>query len=182
MYDPLVVDTFIRVYAEVAPAAIKAGHEARSMIDASGLSTPLDDDRPEPLTQIRANASEAAILDLCASEIASAVSAAAALQATAQCLRQLTPGTVYALFEYNIAMDLLVCHTAIGDEKRLLDGLTIRLGEKVTGWTAANRRTSVNSDASLDLMQIANFFTPPLRSTLSTPLAKGDSLVAVLTA
>lgn len=40
----------------------------------------------------------------------------------------------------------------------------------------------MNSDASLDLTQIAGFFVPRLRSTISTPLVKGDSLLGVLTA
>lgn len=181
MYDPLIVDTFIRAYAEIAPGAISAGQEARSIIDASGLVTFSDLEKPAPLTQIRANASEAAILDRCAKDIAKAASVASALQVTAQCLRQLTPATVYALFEYDSAGDVLTCHNAVGDEQRLLDGLTIKLGERVTGWSAANRRTSVNSNASLDLAQIAGFFAPPLKSTISTPLAEGERLIGVLT-
>jgi LytS/YehU family sensor histidine kinase len=47
---------------------------------------------------------------------------------------------------------------------------------------AANRRTSMNSHASLDLAQIANFFAPPLRSTVSTPLLEGTNILGVLTA
>src|SRR4029434_10663153 len=31
MYDPLVVDTFIAAYSDIAPTAIRAGQEARSM-------------------------------------------------------------------------------------------------------------------------------------------------------
>ena len=134
------------------------------------------------MTQNRASASEAALLDSGVRDIAAAISVATALQIAGQCLRQLTPATVYALFEYDSAADLLICHTASGDDQRLLDGLLIKLGERVTGWSAANHRTSVNSDASLDLAQIASFFTPPLRSTLSTPLVQGDRLIAVLTA
>ena len=64
----------------------------------------------------------------------------------------------------------------------MLGALTIRLGERVTGWTAANRRTSVNSNASLDLVEIAGFFVPRLRSTIATPLADGETLVGVLSA
>jgi putative nucleotidyltransferase with HDIG domain len=180
-YDPLVVDTFIRAYAEIAPAAISAGQEARSIIDTSGLVASSTLEKPEPLTQIRANASEAAILDHFAKDIAKAASVPSALQVTAQCLRQLTPATVYALFEYDSGADVLTCHSAVGDEQRLLDGLTIKLGERVTGWSAANRRTSVNSNASLDLTQIAGFFSPSLKSTISTPLAEGERLIGVLT-
>ncbi|HEY5618766.1 MAG TPA: GAF domain-containing protein, partial [Vicinamibacterales bacterium] len=40
----------------------------------------------------------------------------------------------------------------------------------------------VNSNASLDLAEIAGFFVPRLRSTISTPLVLGDTLIGVLTA
>jgi putative nucleotidyltransferase with HDIG domain len=179
LYDPLVVDAFIRAYSEIAPLANRAGREARSFIDAATMS---DDDTPRPLRQIRANASEATLLDICATEIAKIGSASTALQIAAQYLRQLTPATVYALFLYDSAADLLTCVSASGDDQRLLEALTIKRGERVTGWTAANRRTSVNSNASLDLAQIAGFFVPHLRSTISTPLVQGDVLIGVLTA
>ena len=60
-------------------------------------------------------------------------------------------------------------------------GLTIPVGERVSGWAGANRQTAVNSDASLDLAQIAQLFQPALRSTLSAPLANSEQLVGVLT-
>lgn len=182
MYDPLVVDTFVRAYAEMAPSATLAGQEARGILYAAELVALSDTETPVALTQTRANASVDTPLALCARDMTKAISVAAALQVAAQCLRQLTPATVYALFEYDSEADLLACRTASGDDQRLLDGLHIRLGERVTGWSAATRRTSVNSDASLDLTHIASRFTPTLRSTISTPLAQGDRLIGVLTA
>jgi len=179
LYDPLVVDTFIRAYEEIGPLAIRAGQEARSFMESAALS---DDETPRPLRQIRANASEASLLDACSTEIAKAGSVNTSVQIAAQYLRQLTPATVYALFMYDSTADVLTCVSTSGDEQRLLGALTIRLGERVTGWTAANRRTSVNSNASLDLVEIAGFFVPRLRSTISTPLADGETLVGVLSA
>ena len=124
----------------------------------------------------------AALLAACVGDIATAESPSEALEATAHCLRQLTPAAVYARFVYDRGADVLTCLNAVGDKQRLLDGLNIRLGERVSGWVAANGRTAVNSDASLDLAQIAGFSTPPLRSTISAPLSKGDVLLGVLTA
>jgi putative nucleotidyltransferase with HDIG domain len=181
-YDPLIVDAFINAYSEIAPLAIRAGEEARGGIDVNTLALYPDGDTSTSLRHIRTNASEAALLDACSRDIAKATSTSAALQASSQCLRQTTPGTVYALFAYDAAADLLRCTGAVGDTQGLLFGLTIRLGERVTGWVAANRRTSVNSDASLDLSQIASFFDPALRSTISTPLVDGERLIGVLTA
>jgi len=75
----------------------------------------------------------------------------------------------------------LVCNVAVGDTQNALFGLTIPVGERVSGWVAANRQTAVNSDASLDLARIAQFLEPPLRSTISTALASDDRLIGVLT-
>lgn len=181
MYDPLVVDTFIRVYAEIAPLAIHAGQEARSVFG-SELSDRADASVSGPLRQIRAIASESALLIACNQNIAKAASVKEALEVAVQTLRQLLPATVYALFEYDSQSDSLVCDSAVGDPQNLLHGLTIPVGQRVTGWCGANRRTAINSDASLDLAQIAQLFQPPLRSTISAPLTDGERLIAVLTA
>lgn len=183
MYDPLVVDTFIHVYPQIAPQAISAGQEVRSLIESPAAPTASSQAMaPTSLAQIRSNAFESAILEQHGRDLTMAGSITSSVQVTAQCLRQITPATVYALFEYDGAADQLTCRHSAGDEQRLIDGLTIKLGERVTGWSGANRRGSVNSDASLDLAQIATLFLPPLRSTICTPLVQDDRLVGILTA
>lgn len=181
MYDPVVVDTFVRAYAEIAPLAIRAGQEARSVFG-SELSGRAESSVSRPLQQIRTSATESELLITCGQNIAKTSSVKEALEVSAQSLRQLLPATVYALFEYDSQSDSVVCHSAVGDPQNLLRGLTIPVGQRVTGWCGANRRTAVNSDASLDLAQIVQLFQPPLRSTISTPLVDDDRLVAVLTA
>ena len=180
MYDPLVVDTFVRTYHEIAPAAMRAGQEARSILGSD--ATQPDATLTRPLRQIRANAAEAALLSRYGPQIRGAVSRSDSIEAAVQCLRQLTPGTVYVLYAFDPKSDSLVCEVAIGDQQNALRGLTIPVGERVTGWAGANRQTAVNSDATLDLAHIARLFEPALRSTISTPLANDQQLVGVLTA
>jgi GAF domain-containing protein len=134
------------------------------------------------LRQIRANATEAALLTRYGQRIREAASPRDAIEAAVQCLRQLTPGTVYVWYLFDSRSDSLVCELAFGDQQNALRGLTIPLGERVSGWAGANRQTAVNSDATLDLAQIARLFDPALRSTISTPLANDDQLFGVLTA
>lgn len=177
-YDPLVVDTFIGSYAEIAPAAVQAGQEARSVVNVDAFA---NTDSLEPLREIRATASVEVVLDACLRDIATSRTANELLDVVAQTLRQLTPATVFALFLYDKTTDILRCVGSNGHSHRLLNGLTIKPGERITGWVAANHRTSVNSDASLDLTQMTSFFTPPLRSTISSPLLAGEALVGVLT-
>jgi putative nucleotidyltransferase with HDIG domain len=178
MYDPLVVDTFIAAYTQIAPLAIRAGQEARSLVgpgmaDGSGEKLALN--------QIRANASETALLNDCAERVSRATSLQEALTLASQTLRQITPITTCAFYRYDSNTDSLVCELAIDDTKRHLQGLSIRLGERVSGWVGANQRTSMNSDASLDLFHIAALFQPALRSTIAVPLTDGERLLGVVT-
>jgi hypothetical protein len=57
--------------------------------------------------------------------------------------------------------------------------LSIGVGERISGWVAANRQQVVNSDARLDLGPVAE--AAGLRQCVATPLVDGDRLVGVLT-
>ena len=87
------------------------------------------------------------------------------------------------VFQYMSAADELVCVYASGDENRALVGLTIRPGERVTGWVAANKKTISNSDATLDLGETLTLLRPQPRSAISAPvlLASNGELHGVLT-
>jgi putative nucleotidyltransferase with HDIG domain len=181
MYDPLVVDAFVMWYDEIAPDAIKAGHEARSLITVDTLNQG-HMEAVAPLNQISASASEATLLNACDQSLAAAHSIHELVSAAAHTLRQLTPATTFALYLYSPESDELICQSTFGDPLRLLKNLRIAIGERVTGWSAANLSTAVNSEASLDLAQIVSSFDPPLRCALSTPLVKTERLIGVLTA
>jgi diguanylate cyclase (GGDEF)-like protein len=58
--------------------------------------------------------------------------------------------------------------------------MRIALGQRLSGWVAANRQTISNSDASLDLGDAAKSPSLRLRSCISTPLISNDQLVGVL--
>jgi putative methionine-R-sulfoxide reductase with GAF domain len=92
------------------------------------------------------------------------------------------PANVYALYVFDSRSDSLICEVALGDQQNALLGLTIPVGERVSGWVGANRQTAMNSDATLDLGETARVFQPALRSTISTALANNLQLVGVLTA
>ena len=181
MYDPLVVDTFILAYPDMVEEATRAGQDARSLIPAGFIDV---SERTEatPFERIRASVSETAQMDILRRHLQKASSFKEAVQHAAQCLRKTVPAAVYVFYRYDREGDTLVSDIAIGDHDRLLDGLTIRVGERVSGWTAAARRTSVNSDASLDLDAIARTFKPNLRSTICTPVAHDEHLLGVLSA
>jgi putative nucleotidyltransferase with HDIG domain len=178
MYDPLVVDSFIAAYDELAPIATEAGLQAKSLV---GEATFAPEPEASALNEIRTNASEVALLEQCAHEIRSAPTSSDAINVAWQTLRQLTPITTCALYRYESSAAQVVCQSSAGDSHNLLPGLVIRLGERVTGWCAANQKIAMNSDAHLDLIQMATRFTPPLRSTICVPLMNDERITAVFT-
>jgi hypothetical protein len=181
MYDPLVVDTFIAAYPEIADLAHTAGQQARTLLDttehASGTST------IGPLEEIRASAADSTALTIARESVLESATTTDAMNALTKCVRQLTPSTVCAYFQYMPAADELVCVYASGEENRALVGLAIRPGERITGWVAANRKTISNSDATLDLGEAVTLLRPQPRSTISAPVMSplNDGLHGVLT-
>jgi GAF domain-containing protein len=104
------------------------------------------------------------------------------LRVAAAYLREVTPARVFVFFRYDALSDVLRSDQTVGDDFGLLNSLEMKPAERVSGWCAANNCSSVNSNAALDLLNVASMFKPPLRSTLATPLFDGDVLVGVLTA
>ncbi len=96
-------------------------------------------------------------------------------------LRILIPFTLCVAFLYDPAADELLAASAMGEGASLVIGLKIALGQRISGWVAANRYTIVNSDPALDLGEIARTVSPRLRNCLSAPVLSGDQLVAVVT-
>jgi putative methionine-R-sulfoxide reductase with GAF domain len=142
------------------------------------------DERAEssPLRRIRVSATETSLLDSYGRVISGTKTRTEAVDAAAQCLRQLSAATVFAFFRYDRARDLLICESAPGDKEGLLLGLTIAMGTRVTGWSAATQRSSINANAALDLANVADFFDPPLRSVFSVPVIQEGHTLGVFTA
>ena len=180
LYDPLVVDTFVNAYSQIAPAAIRAGDESTGLVAVSVLE-PEEQPASSPLRRIRISASESSLLDSHRRLIAASRTSSDAFAAAAQCLRQISPATVFAFFRRD-REDHLTCEHTFGDKKGLLDGLTIPMGSRVTGWSAATRRVSINATASLDLANVADFFDPPLQSVLCIPVAHDSDVLGVMSA
>jgi putative nucleotidyltransferase with HDIG domain len=109
MYDPLVVDTFIASYTAIAPMAIKAGQEARSLLAPGLMDSSVE---KQALNQIRANASETAVLNDCADRVAKSITPAESMEVLSQALRQLTPITTAAFYRYDATSDSLICSIA----------------------------------------------------------------------
>lgn len=175
MYDPLVVDTFIRVHREISPelpdvrmgsssalteitSATTSGREPTAMLPPSSASdAKLGDDLAKSLTDM--STSDGDLLD---SAIRLAVPFAAALW-----------------YRYDRFSDHLVVHSACGLLREAASTLQIPVGERLSGWVAANRRSIANSDPALDLGDLARRHGG-LSHALCVPLVSGKDILGVV--
>lgn len=183
MYDPLVVDTFIKVHAEIAPTPLDLGTHKQSLTE-TGRS-PYRPASPwtstARLDEITASTEETRTLYDLAAALAGESGLSEAGDAVSNHLRRIVPAALLVVYTYDANADELHAAYASGEGEGSVKGLRIQLGQRLTGWVGANRQTIVNSDPILDLGETARSMKPRLRSCLSTPLITEGSLVGVLT-
>ena len=184
MYDPLVIDTFQDVYREIVASAHevevpKTGLSAitRGAISPSGKSA----ESVSRLDDISASTEEMLLLYELARSLSGRLDLGDAGDVISKHLRRLVPATTCVFFLYDPNSDELVAAHAAGENASHFADIRIAMGQRLTGWVAANRQTIINSDPMLDLGEVARALKPPLRSCLSTPLMVAEDLVGVLT-
>ena len=175
MYDPLVVDTFVRVYAEIAPESSALPTTFRGM-----PGSPRKADSPQGITSKSAADVNSRLPELEAALRGHRTSREIA-EIVARHIRRLVPFSLSILYSYDVRTDELVAEHVTGEAGHLVSDLRISRGERLSGWVAANRQTILNSDAMLDLGEISAQTTPPLRTAVSVPLIADNELLAVLT-
>ncbi|MGH9347725.1 MAG: HD domain-containing phosphohydrolase [Vicinamibacterales bacterium] len=181
MYDPLVVDAFVRVLPEIAqrsfpPAPHREALAQISRAAASPAGTPAP---PAPPPDLRSDAPDELLAFVSLARVVTAGSSFSDVLSLASAqLRRVLPDGTCAMYLLRDGGEELVVEHAAGPLAGALRGAVIRMSQKLTGWVAANRHTIVNSDAALDL---ADLVPDARRSCVSTPLVDGDALVGVLT-
>lgn len=182
MYDPWVVDTFLRVHGQIAPDTVTKDHE-KNVLDEIASTAQISPAQASSshLDEISASTDEMLTLFELARALAGEDSIDASGDIVAKHLRRLVPSTLFAFFQYDSARDELVVRHAVGDGAPIIHGLRIGLGQRLSGWVAANRQTILNSDPALDLGDAARSHSPRLRVCISTPVIACDELVGVLT-
>jgi diguanylate cyclase (GGDEF)-like protein/putative nucleotidyltransferase with HDIG domain len=181
MYDPLVVDTFRNVYGDIKTQEddAQAGSSGLNEIARSAMPSP-DSTQAGRLDDIAAGSEEMLALYDLARALGGRTSLADAGDIVSKHLRRILPASLCVFYMFESASDELVAAHVAGTDAPSLDRLRIPVGQRITGWVAANRRTIVNSDPVLDFGDLARTGRPRLRSCLSTPLVADDGLVGVL--
>jgi putative methionine-R-sulfoxide reductase with GAF domain len=184
MYDPLIVDTFIRVHEEIS-LAVGASDQTTEALDEIETFTQTSPARSESsgVGETVEGREETSVLNALARELAdqSSRNDIWVWDVIAGYLGRLTPSSLCILYLYDSSTDELVARHASGDAAPFVKGLRIERGRRLTGWVAANRQTIINSDPVLDLGEIARAVDPRLRGSVSCPMIWNDQLVGVLT-
>ena len=177
MYDPLVVDTFSTVYKEITPTALPSGppgHALDEITTATQTSTIQLSSRADNRS---ARTGVQDIVQIQPKGISPIVPADSSELIGS--IRRMIPCSLAILFGIDTETNELEATYAFGDAARFVQGLRIPFGQRLSGWVAVNRQTIVNSDAALDLADIARM--SGLQVCLSTPLISNNQFVGVVT-
>lgn len=179
MYDPMVVDAFFRFHSVPGPELPRQGppSEVLNTIARSRRAGP--EARPTLGETVSAADEMLTVYEL-ASALENPACMTDACDVIAKHVRRFLPASLCVFYLYDRACDDLVAVHVVGDRATRVRGIRIALGQRLSGWVAANRQTIVNSDASLDLGEAMARQSPILKSCLSVPLALEDDLVGVL--
>ncbi len=177
MYDPAVVDVFERVCGEITPTSLNAPQLQKALQQISRAAEPA----PVPaVPEAPAGDSPDAMITLV--NLARIVGGQASVADVASIawnhIRPLVPGASCALFLVDTATDSVVARFVAGDAAPALQGLTMKVGDRLSGWVAGHHQPIVNSDAQLDLGPEASLMG--LRHCLAMPLPDAGGVVAVL--
>jgi len=176
MYDPLVVDTFLRVHAELSAEHMRdmsAPHPAFADLHRGSFRRLADvvpsgpyDERPTHQGTSGSNHTN--------------IRALPAAERVCSQIRDAVNASAYVLATYDKAADQLVIQVASGESVSSLLGQRITLGQRALGWVAANRRTMLNADPTLDFASGVVVAVPNLTASIIFPVCENDELLAVL--
>lgn len=181
MYDPLVVDAFLQVYQDIpiptpqpqmqaAMRSLRRGAPNRSHQQPHAAALPramagsMSDDLLGFVGLARLASGSPAVRDVGAF--------------TWSQLRHLAPGATLALFTLDESKAAVVSRYIAGAAADRVPAMSILVGDRITGWVAANSRPMTDADAALDL---GTGFEDAVRFALSMPLVADGSVVGVLT-
>jgi diguanylate cyclase (GGDEF)-like protein/putative nucleotidyltransferase with HDIG domain len=167
--DPRAVDAFLRVLPRVRDEAEGSGKTAATR---AAKSTVFDD--------IAVAHGEIYALYEIAQTMGTSLGVSDSMAHIASKLTTLVPFSACTLFLYDQATDTLRCRFATGTDFELMQQLTLKNGQGLTGWVARNRRSLVNARPSSDLEAAGSNLPTSLQSALVCPLVFEDRVIGTL--
>jgi diguanylate cyclase (GGDEF)-like protein/putative nucleotidyltransferase with HDIG domain len=169
--DPRAVDAFLRVLPRVREEAEGSGK--MPVAPRGGTRATVFDDIAVAHGEIYA-------LYQIAQTMGTSLGVSDSMAHIASKLTTLVPFSACTLFLYDAATDTLRCRFAIGTDFELMQQLTLKSGQGLTGWVARNRRSLVNARPSSDLEAAGSNLPTALQSALVCPLVFEDRVIGTL--
>jgi len=172
MYDPAVVDAF----RDVCTSATVGGSDAVNLTEAAVATLPAVRGESE-------RATPDGVDDL---QLALSLGAALARisepehpwRQLADALQQLPGVDTVAIFVVDELQHRLVVARTSGTHARRLEGLSMAVGDRISGWVAATGQPMINAEAGLDLLDIP---AQALRAAIAVPCSGPGGTKVVLT-
>jgi GGDEF domain-containing protein len=181
MYDPLIVDVFIAGHREISAAAKSIPHHSPASLPSPVIATGASASAPAfALDEIAASTEETLTLFDLARSLNTQMSVADAAEVITRHLRRLVPFTLSVLYLYDAESDELVVGHATGEGAAIASGTRVAIGQKISGWVGAHRKSIRNADPILDFGEGVRTVSPRPHSCLATPLLGRERLVGVL--
>jgi putative nucleotidyltransferase with HDIG domain len=180
MYDPEIVDIFIRAHRQLMPSETPVHPAARAV----GGARARERATQEPVAAPAAPPTSASEELLGVTSLARAVAGEATLADVGalswMMLKQMLPCAAMGLFVKNEDKDVLEGCYAAGVHASMIRNLRSVPGDGIVGWVAAHRRSAINAEPAIDFGHTAVNLDPPLLSALTVPLIHEGTMVAVV--
>ena len=169
MYDPWVVDEFLRILVRLENEAT-ATQSAESGDAATAASAQLD--------QISATTAEEREFNELRRQLPKANTIPLAADVLFKYLRRLIPAATFVLYapDEDNELGVLACS---GVGASTIQEIKIPIGERTSGWAFGHKESVLNSDASLDLGPVARSFSTPLAYVLAVPVSDEGSVAVI---
>jgi putative nucleotidyltransferase with HDIG domain len=174
MYDPWVVDRFLRILDRLEAIDAAQGRSAPALTTTTGHLA------NATLDVISAATAEEREFGELRRELPKAPSLAAAAEIFFGHLRRVVPAAAVVMYVQPPGEDDLKALYCAGSGASTIDATRIPVGERISGWSFAHRQIVFNSDAALDLGPVARSLPVPLRFALAVPVLDGNQLLGVI--
>ena len=183
MYDPTVVDTFEAVCRDIGPLTVMPQMQKAIQLITKAANAPAEVKTiaPAPVA-VAAPVNEGPESLRALANLARVVSGRPTTADLASLIwthvNHVVPNASCAFFISDPASDSVKVTFVSGDAASMLQGLEMKLGDRLTGWVAEHQQPMINSEAKLDLGSEAALYG--LKYCLALPLAADSQLAGVL--
>jgi putative nucleotidyltransferase with HDIG domain len=178
MYDPLVVDTFVRLHLHASGDSL-ARHHSIAHPQPAQPATGMPLSSPGLVNGISGRPDAPATIGAAVDNLSSSSDINQISDVVLTHVRKLISCSLAVVFVRRKERDELLATACSGNGSELMAGVAIPVGKRLSGWVAANKTTIRNSDPILDLGESLGSISPRLRSSLSVPILLADRLVGV---